>query len=860
MKVYKGKQIVGKYFNVDLLIDFNDLFRFGGARYLIGQTSKSIARILLLVSLILLISGAYFIYSEENLELIITPENITHVFPSLSLFLALYAWYLLRDKQKFNFQFESLNLHKIRSKLLAGNIRKLEIENYYIEEVLGLIDFCYHKDSSRFLYNLSIRVLEDERAKHMLERRLGVNPSKFLNDVSVHLNTIDTSFDNNYQQFFLRNFGILVGLDIGYVDFEVLLLSLAKYYWKETLKDFEINDLEIEGILRWIKIKKQKILYYEAWSVYSKIKPRGAINRAYTSRATPTIDKYADDLTSLAARGRFEISIGKDQQLEETLKAISRDYGAAVLIVSEPGVGKSHLIKHIATKMVVEDVPEVLKDTRLISLNLSKIFARLSSIDEFKNVLQNIFEEIYNSKNIVTVFEDIGNLFELRSDARGELVSLISNAIDKRALRIIATSSQTAYSRSLKNAKGFISLFEPIELPEPPNYISFQILMDFVPQLESKYKVSINTDAVKRIIEVADYVYHERYMPDKGIVLLEESIVNAKAKGYKYVDRQIVDELISKDIGVKVGKLSEVEKVKLSNLEDLMHNQVVGQHEAINAVAAALRRSRAGIVSKKRPVASFLFYGPTGVGKTQVAKTLAEIYYGSKDLMIRIDMSEYQEESNLARLIGFTDENGNFQGGYLTEAVRTKPFSLILFDELEKANPKVLDLFLQILDEGKLRDGQGREVDFTHAIIITTSNVGSNKIAEFITQNKNYAEVKRLTEPYLSQVFRVEFLNRFDKVVMFNYLTQIEIEQIAELQIKDLAGRLEEKGILLQWDSLTLKMLAKEGYDPIYGARALRRLVQDKIETQLADKMIAGEIKSGNTVVFNGLELNTILM
>jgi ATP-dependent Clp protease ATP-binding subunit ClpA len=248
-----------------------------------------------------------------------------------------------------------------------------------------------------------------------------------------------------------------------------------------------------------------------------------------------------------------------------------------------------------------------------------------------------------------------------------------------------------------------------------------------------------------------------------------------------------------------------------------------------------------------------LFFGPTGVGKTEVSKTLAEVYYGDEDLMIRVDMSEFQEEANLNRLIGYTDTEGNFLGGYLTEAVRTKPFSLILLDELEKANPKVLDLFLQVLDEGTMTDGMGRKVDFTNIIIIATSNAGSRQIAELISSGEKYYDVQKKVLPVLRDVYRVEFLNRFDKIIMFKPLAEFEVEQIAALMLKKLAKRMEDRGIELKWNQLTLKELVEKGYNPIYGAREMRRVIQDEIESQVADLIVSGDLKAGDVTEFNGI-------
>ena len=348
-------------------------------------------------------------------------------------------------------------------------------------------------------------------------------------------------------------------------------------------------------------------------------------------------------------------------------------------------------------------------------------------------------------------------------------------------------------------------------------------------------------------------------MPDKGIDLLEEACVSARSTGLKFIDANTVDQLLTQKIGVNVGSISSNESENLLRLADEMHKRVVGQDEAINAVSSAIKRSRSGLTSTKRPIASFMFFGPTGVGKTEVAKTLADVYYGDEKFMIRVDMSEYQEQENLNRLIGYTDEQGNFIGGFLTESVRAKPFSLVLLDEIEKANKKVLDLFLQVLDEGTLNDGMGRKVDFTNTIIIMTSNVGSSKIAELVLKGEKYHEVEKEVMTELRNFFRIEFLNRFDKLIMFKPLTKIEVEQVVEIMLRNIKKNLLLKGINVVWNDQTREELAVAGFSPMYGARELRRVLQEQVEDKLADLIIKGQLKSGQEAVFNGLVVNNIV-
>ncbi|HRP37333.1 MAG TPA: AAA family ATPase, partial [Candidatus Dojkabacteria bacterium] len=428
---------------------------------------------------------------------------------------------------------------------------------------------------------------------------------------------------------------------------------------------------------------------------------------------------------------------------------------------------------------------------------------------------------------------------------------------DVHKLRIIATSSVEGYTRHIKPYKALDALFNKMKMEVPTDEIALQILFDFIPELEKTYKVKIAFEAADRSVELSHKFAFERVLPDKAINLLEEAISRALAVGKTVVDREVVDKLVAGKVGVEIGSISMKESDFLNKLEIELHKRVIGQHQAVDAVAAALRRSRAGLTNKNRPVASFLFFGPTGVGKTELAKTVAELYFGDEEKMIRLDMSEYQEDRNLGRLIGM-QEGEEFVGGYLTEAVKAKPYALILLDEIEKANPRVLDLFLQILDEGKITDGMGREVIFTNTIIIATSNVASKEIADLISQGRRYSEVLEAIMPTLRNFLRIEFLNRFDKLIMFKPLLRMEVEEIANLMMKSVADRLFDKGIKLEYSRHLLQELANLGYNNLYGARELRRVVTDTIEDLVAQLIIERKLQSGSTIFIESLNKYTI--
>ncbi len=857
MKIYKGKTQIGTLSNLNLVIDFDDLFRFHGEHESKDAIEKNAAKFVLFLGLFILIIPYLLIILNGSFEVkeVFSPTKTLFLIPYFSIFFILYSLFLNRNKNQFGENWEDLELTHVKKKIKAdGKLHNVEIDNYLSDSVFNLIDKIYFKYDSQFLLALSDNILQNPEISKIVLSRLGAEQSIIRQRIIEYFKTKDTSFDTNFKDLFLRVFNEALTLEANKIDEVVLLTTLARFYWNQPLKDLDIGELEIQGLRMWIKNERTKSQYFTIWQRLSKLKPKGAINRAYTSKATPTLDTFGSDFTTQAATNNFEVMIGRESETTDLFRILERKNGAACLLIGEPGVGKTHFLRSIATKMVVEDVPDSLKDYRMVVIDLNKVFTKSSSIDNFKMNLQKILEEIVSSGNIVLVLEDFSQVLTIRTEGRLEVINLIVNMISQSNIKVIATTTNEYYNQGVKPLKNLASLFSTVFLNEPASNLSLQILLDEVKPLESKYQIPIRFKAIKRIVEFAPKFEYERSMPDKGIALLEESFITAKNLGLKFVDENTVDELLKKKTGVNVGSISDEESKLLQSLEQEMHKRVIGQDQAIRSVASALRRSRSGLASGRRPVASFLFYGPTGVGKTEVAKTLAGLYYGDEKLMIRLDMSEFHEDKNLNRLIGYSDSNGNYLGGLLTEAVKSRPFSLILLDELEKANPKVLDLFLQILDDGRITDGAGRVIDFSNTIIIATSNAASKEIAELTAKNIKYEDIQTQTLPELRKIYRIEFLNRFDKIVMFKPLNKSEVEQICEIMLNDIDKRLNDKGMDLKWNQETLNELTKLGYNIVYGARELRRIVQDTIEDKLADLIISRELVSGKGVEFDGLD------
>ncbi len=860
MKVLTGKRQLATFKNSLIYVDFDELLRYKGERLSIVRAEYGFGRMFFYGGLFLFFGSLIllFLAGELKFNAIVLPIDILELMPSISLLPITFGFYLSRNRDIFD--------HKIKDNLSDEIISNFashdEVTNKEIDisvlmsiKLKSFMDYAYFNHNQDFLIETLNYAFSQKSSNLFIEKRLGLNLGSLREASIKYFLDKNTSFDAIYFDLFIRLFDEAVKFESEKIDDDILFFTLLKYYLVNVLLDFGITELELEGLRRWFKNENKKNEYYRRWQRLSKLKPKGAINSTYTSKATPTLDQYGIDFTNSISNRNFVLTLGKEYEMGLILNMLQRENGTAIMILGEPGVGKTQFIKHLATRMVVEDVPKTLQDYRLVVLDLNKIFTQTSTVENFKVSIQKMVDEVKNSGNIIICFEEISQIFNIRDEGKLEVINLLTNSIDNSHIKILATATPENYKDYIQPNKSFASKFENITLKEPDPNVLLQILLDEIPRLESKYRVSIQITAIKRIVEFGYKFDYERAMPDKGIDLLEEAIVNAQAKGLNYLDLDTVDELFKNKTGVNVGTISEAESSNLQKLESKMHERVIGQDDAIHAIASAIRRSRSGLSNKKRPIASFLFFGPTGVGKTEVAKTLAETYYGDENLMIRIDMSEYQEDKNLDRLIGYTDEKGTFNGGYLTEKVKSRPFSLILFDEIEKANRKVLDLFLQILDDGFVTDGLGRRVDFTNTIIIMTSNAGTKEITELLNQGVKYHDIERKVLNILRDNFKIEFLNRFDKLVMFKSLSQNEVKKIVSLMLNQLNDKLGEQGISISWNKDTEKEISQIGYSEIYGARELRRVIQEQIEDQLADLIITGDLKSGKTAVFEGVKV-----
>ncbi|MBI2484179.1 ATP-dependent Clp protease ATP-binding subunit, partial [Candidatus Uhrbacteria bacterium] len=541
------------------------------------------------------------------------------------------------------------------------------------------------------------------------------------------------------------------------------------------------------------------------------------------------------------------LPIGVDEQLQDLLTGISAT-SKNILLVGQEGTGKSMLINGIAYAMVGEQVPDRLKDHRLVSISAGHLAASQNPLAVFQALL----DELLESGNIVLVIHNMHDFTARRGLTPYDLTEVLAETIERTGLLVIATTTPSAYHSYLENHP-LISLFQKTSVEEPDENNTIQILESHIPNLEYRYRVYFTYDAIASVVRLASRYVHERYNPAKSIDVAEQvalSFASRDKKKYTRITPASVSHALEKITHTKVGDVESGERDTLLHLEDKIHERMINQETAVSAVANALRRARVDLREKKRPVSVFLFLGPTGVGKTELAKTLAEVYFGSADAMARLDMSEYQGVSAIERLIGMAGSSA--RGGALTEPVRKNPFSLLLLDELEKADRDALNLFLQIFEDGRLTDNTGEVIDYTNTIIIATSNAGSQFIQDSVRAGQDADTIKKqLLERELRTHFSPEFLNRFDSVIIFGPLSEEHIVRIARLMIGRVQRQMQEKGITFSLTDSALYELAREGYDPQFGARPMRRVIQQRVEDVLAKVFLQEKIDRRDTVILD---------
>ncbi len=615
----------------------------------------------------------------------------------------------------------------------------------------------------------------------------------------------------------------------------------------EILYELEIDRNKMNNIIAWFKINDKIVENYRIYKKAARYKPASSMDKAYTAVATPTLNHFAYDKTIAAKWGRLPLCVGREKEIEKIFQQLETSQ-SGVILVGPAGVGKNTIIGGIAQLMVGENVPEILKDKRLIELDVARLVSGADPSQAEERLLI-IIDEVIRAGNIILYIDNIENIIGITAGTEEslDLSEVLANALDRKGFYCLASATSQNYTKYIEG-KSLGESLSKIRIEEPEGDQAIQIIESKVGQFEQKYKVYFSYDSLARAVELSGRYIHDKYLPEKAINILESvAIKTAKAKGENAaVSKEDVAEVVSEITRIPVTKVTESEGEELLKLEEKIHERMINQEEAVSMVSASLRRARTELREGKRPIANFLFLGPTGVGKTELAKTVAEVYFSNEDCMIRIDMSEYQHPDSVKKMIG--DATGT--RGYLTEKVRKSPFSLILLDEIEKAHPDILNLFLQVMDDGRLTDGQGRTIDFTSSIIIATSNVGAVYIQEQITAGTEVEKIKQsLINEHLNKYIRPELINRFDGVIVFKPLSMQNVVDITKLMLNNIGNTLEKKGIGLRLENNGAEKLAEQGFDPKFGARPLRRLLQEKVEDKIANKILAGELKRRDVVV-----------
>ena len=712
---------------------------------------------------------------------------------------------------------------------------------------IEIIHFFRAALKTKEVQSLFIRLNVDaKRMVEMVDRQLIKSANKKI-DTKEEIST-------NLQEVLILSFINAFNLNQKSVDLlNIIIFCYGRdKHLAEIMYELELDEDKMINAVEWFRVNKKLLERYHEYRRLAFFKPSSGMNRSYTAIATPALDHFSRDLTLKAKYGQLDLCVGRDREITSIFEALAGGHHG-VLLVSPTGVGKSTIIGGLAQMMVEENVPAFLKDKRLVELEVSKLISGANpSVAEER--LLGCINEARRSGNIILYIDNIENLIGVSAGSREslDLSEVLAESLNRKGIFCLATATTENYSRYIEN-KALGEAMTTIGIKEPDVNSAIQILESRVGFLESKYDVYIVYSALEQAVKMSMRYLHDKFLPLKAIDLLEKAVMITAAASKNnpeksFCSKENVSLAIAELTGIPTNKVGIDEGQKLLNLEQEIHERLIGQDEAVKAVSASLRRARAAMKDSRRPIASFLFLGPTGVGKTELAKAVSQIYFGSEDYLIRLDMSEYQQADSIRKMIG--DVDGTL--GYLTEAVRKKPFALILLDEIEKANPDILNLFLQLLDDGRLTDGQGRTISFAESIIIATSNIGAIFIQDQIKAKTSLNIIKQeLIDNQLREHMRPELINRFDGIIVFKPLDEGNIFTIATLMLKKIKKTLAEKGIGLKADKEGVMILAKAGYDPKFGARPLRRLLQERVEDVIANKLLAGELKRRDQVIID---------
>ncbi len=707
----------------------------------------------------------------------------------------------------------------------------------------------------------------------------------------------------------------------GYIGTEHLLLGIMK----------EGESVAVR-ILMDLGVDPQKLLN-ELVKILTEEAPgsNGSAKSNSSNSNTPTLNQFGRDLTDMARDGKIDPVIGRDKEIERVIQILSRRTKNNPCLIGEPGVGKTAIAEGLAQKIVEGNIPEILSDKRVVTLDLSSMVAGAKYRGEFEDRLKKAMEEIRKAGNVILFIDELHTIVGAgAAEGAIDASNILKPSLARGEIQVIGATTLNEYRKHIEKDAALERRFQPITVGEPSKEEAVEILKGVRDKYEAHHRVKITDDALEAAVKLGDRYITDRFLPDKAIDLIDEAASRIRLKTFtappdlKEMEERVeklskekedaircqefekaarirddeqklkneldkirdqwhqknqtktdtvteddIADIVASWTGIPVKRLAEEESERLLKMEETLHKRVIGQDEAVKSISKAIRRGRVGLKDPKRPVGSFIFMGPTGVGKTELCKALAEAMFGDEKSMIRVDMSEFMEKHSVSKLVGSPPGYvGYDEGGQLTERVRRKPYSVLLFDEIEKAHPDIFNILLQILEDGRLTDSQGRVVDFRNTIIIMTSNVGARTITEpkrlgFSASSdesaKNYEDMKSNVMGELKKMFRPEFLNRIDDIIVFHPLSKENIKEIVRLMLDVLVNRLKANEITMEVSEEAMGHLAQKGFDPVFGARPLRRAIQSMVEDKLAEDMLEGKVKAGDSIKIEFEEENIVV-
>ncbi|MGL5754968.1 MAG: ATP-dependent Clp protease ATP-binding subunit [Paraclostridium sp.] len=683
--------------------------------------------------------------------------------------------------------------------------------------------------------------------------------------IGINDNTDDVFLSPRSKSILDTSFMFANGFKSNIVDTEHILLALVQEEGSLAVKILEKKGINkqvlVKSIAEYIDIEydigfNREIIESEE---INKEKPK-----------IPTLEKYAINLNDYAKQNKIDPLIGRENELHRIVQILSRRTKNNPILIGDPGVGKTAIIEGLAVKIENKEVPKSLLNKTIYNLEIGGMLAGAKYRGEFEERIKKVLDEVMGAKEIILFIDEMHTI--VGAGATGEnsmdASNILKPVLSRGDIQVIGATTIDEYRKSIEKDVALERRLQPIIVEEPNKEDAIKILKGLKEKYENHHNVKITEDAIKTAVELSSRYITDRYLPDKAVDIIDESASRVridndkKQKDILLVTSEIVSEVVGLWTGIPVNKLVKSECNKLLNLEEILHGRIIGQDEAVSAVSKAIRRSRSGLKDPKRPIGSFLFLGPTGVGKTELCKAIAEAHFGDENQIIRIDMSEYMEKHSVSRLIGSPPGYiGHDDGGQLTESVRRHPYSVVLFDEIEKGHEDVFNILLQILDEGRLTDSKGRTVDFKNTVIIMTSNLGATSITkqksigfanhhnEVKIQENDYDDMKDKIILELKNRFRPEFINRIDDIIVFHKLSLNNLYDIARLMINQLINRLEQMDIILDINESVIGFIAKHGVDLEYGARPLKRAIQKELEDELAEELLSENVNKGDHII-----------